>query len=1247
MNKIGRPILVGLLFLLKGYLELYAQDKTQTAPQIAVQSGFSQESLSFFEFSGNNKYLYGRNEANEHIIWDVATMKQIKRITAPLTKLPSLLYLPQASFSKDSKKLLIPDFPAGEFILYDLQANKEVYVFAPPEQGLYYTHALFSELGDKILLVLQSNGAAGIYGFEVRKNTGELESRTLATIEHPYAKISEGTKLLIKKSIELNDQTALLTKVAIDDNCKRIAVVTTDKRCYKFPLVNSLNAKLTVNESFEIPRVSRVSEVGALRFVGEDIALLLKGDIKLKDKTYYFSKDTLLYLTAEGFTNPRRKLSNTIVPVPEKRSNILSVETITTDTDLSLYFDDKVVGNDHQIVAKDFFSDQVIFSYMHGEPTTGVEAGLLKSGQFNGGKLVAISRDRSLIAECSINMVIHSLRTNTIAGQFSPLKGNLSLFDPVFIDTSLIYFPKLSQNGFLLNLKDGRVQSIGPAVTCMDTTYLGSLSFGSLRPIHELGMRTTAFNSANNSIFQLDYRPLGLCGTADSKLVIERPLDFSKPVKQTSIKQYQETYFVLPIPTQQQYIVNSSLYDWKDKDMKLLAELAIREKRDSFFAIMPQVIDNNGTIVAVLCSRKPKGTADLYVAYWDKTGKLLEKIKITRKESKIEYQSFLFEVAFSPDKKHLVYVTLDGAIGVFSLEQRKLLYETKLSDGFTVKVNGLFKSWLNTTVNISATAACFTSNENFVTTGADARIIEWSVKTSVPIRQVNQNERYLFYTVNLSPDRKYLYGVEGDKTVKFLDYKTGELVFQFLSTDYSSYLLVNREGYYMTNKNSVNNLAYLYNGSTYNYSQFDAILNRPDKVLTSIGYLNTDSRNSLQKAYEMRLKRTGIKTVEIPIQSAPKISIGTNDIKNQVESASVQVIVKGQDVKSPIERIWVRVNGVAVFGTKGRPVKSTVQQQGYLMETTLSLPLMVGKNDIEISLGNSSGIESTREYLSINRKAAIPQRTVYLVAIGSSKFKDAARNLQFADKDSKDILAYFKQNPAPFQAIVPINLVNEQVTREKVLAIKKELLKTSVDDVVMIYFAGHGLISQSLDYYLSTYDIDFSAPEKRGLSMYDLEGILDSIPARNRIVFLDACHSGDFDKEERKQEEKQRTVKGNVVFGTVQQQKTAPGLTTFSTYELMRQYFLEGDKGIGANILSSSSSREFSWEEGTVKNGLFTHCLLEGLKSFLADENKDGVIDLSELQIYVARQVSLLSEGRQQPVTRAENQFSNLVLRTR
>lgn len=93
------------------------------------------------------------------------------------------------------------------------------------------------------------------------------------------------------------------------------------------------------------------------------------------------------------------------------------------------------------------------------------------------------------------------------------------------------------------------------------------------------------------------------------------------------------------------------------------------------------------------------------------------------------------------------------------------------------------------------------------------------------------------------------------------------------------------------------------------------------------------------------------------------------------------------------------------------------------------------------------------------------------------------------------------------------------------------------------------------------------------------------------------------------------------------------------TYCYNSTLFTDLRKGTGATVISSSGGMKFAMEGDDWNNGLFTYCLINGIKSKEADLNKDGEIWLSELKQYVSEQVTKLSNGKQQPTSRIENQM--------
>lgn len=105
-------------------------------------------------------------------------------------------------------------------------------------------------------------------------------------------------------------------------------------------------------------------------------------------------------------------------------------------------------------------------------------------------------------------------------------------------------------------------------------------------------------------------------------------------------------------------------------------------------------------------------------------------------------------------------------------------------------------------------------------------------------------------------------------------------------------------------------------------------------------------------------------------------------------------------------------------------------------------------------------------------------------------------------------------------------------------------------------------------------------------------------------------------------------------------------LATFNenSFKLMQQLFADLSSTNGTVVISSASGDEYALESEEWKNGVFTYSILDGLTSLKADNNFDGVIQISELQQYVGEQVQVLTNGAQKPTFRQQNLEDDFVI---
>ena len=215
---------------------------------------------------------------------------------------------------------------------------------------------------------------------------------------------------------------------------------------------------------------------------------------------------------------------------------------------------------------------------------------------------------------------------------------------------------------------------------------------------------------------------------------------------------------------------------------------------------------------------------------------------------------------------------------------------------------------------------------------------------------------------------------------------------------------------------------------------------------------------------------------------------------------------------------------------------------------------------------------------------------------------------------------------------------NEEATLERLKAAKEFLNQSSEKDVVMVFYAGHGLLDSEFNYFLAGHNVDFNNPQTGGIPYEDFEALFDGIPARQKLVMIDACHSGEVDKEEMNfvSASTQNVSSGKVKFRGFKNVEIANSGSE-NSFQLMKQLFAGVGQNTGAYVISSAGGSEFAFESPDWNNGVFTYALLDGLKTGQANTTGDNLVFVKELSPFVKNKVIELTQGQQHPTSREQN----------
>jgi hypothetical protein len=465
---------------------------------------------------------------------------------------------------------------------------------------------------------------------------------------------------------------------------------------------------------------------------------------------------------------------------------------------------------------------------------------------------------------------------------------------------------------------------------------------------------------------------------------------------------------------------------------------------------------------------------------------------------------------------------------------------------------------------------------------------------------------------------------------RLFDVKTGDLLATFVGEGENT-IIKTEDNFYKVDKEGFDLVSFRIGRKAYPFEQFDAFYNRPDIVLKALKCPDEEYIELYENAHERRLKKLNITEKEVPdFNALPQLQINNRaEIPFSQKEKNLTIKFTAES-DSPLEKLKITINNVPV---------EKLDISGKKLEKSVNIELISGLNNVNIYVIDSEGRESLAESVSVNCLRT-DKPVLYLITVGTSDYKDSRFDLSYAAKDAIDLNNLFSNyEQGNFAEIKTISITNEEVQKEAFAQLKSFLQSSKRNDQVIFYIAGHGVLDADYDYYYGTHDIDFLAPQQRGLSYDKLEEILSGIAPVKKLLIMDTCHSGELEADEVTEA---NDMEEDLAFEDVTFRAVGPKLqegsdTRASAGKMARLLFADIRKGTGATVISSAGGVEFAMEGDDWKNGLFTYCLLNGMTNKTADLNNDGVIMLSELQTYLIDKVGKLSHGKQVPTTRVQN----------
>ncbi|MEH2410584.1 caspase, EACC1-associated type [Nostoc sp.] len=149
------------------------------------------------------------------------------------------------------------------------------------------------------------------------------------------------------------------------------------------------------------------------------------------------------------------------------------------------------------------------------------------------------------------------------------------------------------------------------------------------------------------------------------------------------------------------------------------------------------------------------------------------------------------------------------------------------------------------------------------------------------------------------------------------------------------------------------------------------------------------------------------------------------------------------------------------------------------------------------------------------------------------------------------------------------------------------------NDLLLLYFSGHGVKVDDGDFYFSTRNTEKNQEKlvpTTAVAARDVHHYMNLSKSRRLVVILDCCFSGAF----------------------------AKGLTAKDIGTIDLEQHLGGE---GRAILTASTSMQYAFESNGLELSIYTHYLVEGIEKGAADIDGDGWIAVEELHLYAKSKV--------------------------
>ncbi len=214
--------------------------------------------------------------------------------------------------------------------------------------------------------------------------------------------------------------------------------------------------------------------------------------------------------------------------------------------------------------------------------------------------------------------------------------------------------------------------------------------------------------------------------------------------------------------------------------------------------------------------------------------------------------------------------------------------------------------------------------------------------------------------------------------------------------------------------------------------------------------------------------------------------------------------------------------------------------------------------------------------------------------IGVSEYEPGLNPLPSAVRDVEAVYGVLLHSEMGGFAASDITLLKNPERQVVEMAIETLFSGRHKDDLLLLYFSGHGIKDDRGRLYLATRNTSKTQQgeliRSTSVSANFIHDRMSESRSRRQVVILDSCFSGAF----------------------------AEGMSAKDDGTIDIREQLGGE---GRAVLTSSTSTQYSFEQEGQDLSIYTRFLIEGIKSGEADRDRDEFISIDELHEYASQKV--------------------------